>query len=75
MKLANTEIFVLTIEGVVIAWTVTGIAGLVTPGVWGNVFGLLFAIITFIGFWLFAAALWPILVFFVVLPVIQYLKP
>ena len=65
----------MTVEGVLIAWVITGVAGLVLPGVWGNVFGLLFAVITFIGFWVSAVALWPILVFFIVLPMFQYLKP
>lgn len=60
------------LESVLMGWVILGVAWLVVPGVMGHVLGALFAVLTFILFWMFAAALIPLIAFFIILPLLQY---
>jgi len=60
------------LELYLIGWGALGVLWLITPGVWGTLFGLLFAIATFVACWTIAVVLVPLVAFFVIVPLIQY---
>ena len=59
------------LELYLIGWGALGVAWLITPGVWGALFGLLFAVATFVACWAVAIVLVPLVAFFIIVPVLQ----